>query len=192
MIKAIIFDFAGVIATESYISWLNDTIVDFKDTKQAYLDLSYRVDSGLITDKEFTVALSERSGVPAEKIWPQIFQRVTLNDQIISLLRKLKKNYQIGLLTNHIDSWITQIIEHHKLEQYFDSIVISSREKVIKPDPRIYNIILQRLGVQPPEALFIDDRQVNVNGAIDAGLHSVLFYSEKQLYEDLKKYRVRI
>jgi epoxide hydrolase-like predicted phosphatase len=190
MIKAIIFDFAGVIATESFIAWLNDTIVDFKNTKQTYFDLSYRADSAQISEKEFAMALSERSGVPTREVWPQIFQRVVINDEMIALLTKLKRNYKIGLLTNHIEPWITQIIEHYRLAQYFDSVVISSQEKIIKPDPRIYKIMLQRLGVKASEALFIDDRQINVDGAINAGLHSVLFYSEKQLHESLKKYYI--
>jgi 2-haloacid dehalogenase len=57
----------------------------------------------------------------------------------------------------------------------FRDIVVSGEEKLLKPDPAIYFLALDRFGLRPNEALFIDDRQINVEGAIAVGMHAHLF-----------------
>ena len=76
-----------------------------------------------------------------------------------------------------------QVADH----QNIDVIVISSEEKVMKPDPGIYHIALERLGVQPDEAVFVDDFQHNVEGAQALGMHAIRFVSTSQTLEDLGK-----
>lgn len=187
MIKAVIFDFAGVIASESFFLWLEENIADFKQTKQFYLDLSYKADSGQMTGNEFAAVLAKKSGVRDSDVWPQIFQRMVIDPKMLSLMIKLRKNYKIGLLTNHIVAWITEAIRYHKLERYFDAVVISSQEKIIKPNPRIFKITLKRLDVKPNETVFIDDREINVAGADKLGIKGLLYVNEKKLTNDLEK-----
>ena len=57
----------------------------------------------------------------------------------------------------------------------FRDIVVSGREKLLKPDPAIYRLALRRFGLEPHEALFIDDRAINVEGAEAVGMHAFLF-----------------
>lgn len=190
IIKAIIFDFAGVVATEGYIAWLSENIDDFKKTKQFYLDLSYKSDSGLISSDEFTAVLAQKSGIAKKEIWPQIFNKIIINPQMLKLLKKLRKKYQLGLLTNHINEWISFVIDYYQLTDYFDEIVISSKEKIIKPNPKIFKIMLNRLGVQPEESIFIDDRKINLYGANKIGIKDLLFTTEEKLVADLKKLEI--
>lgn len=190
MIKAIVFDFAGVIASESFFLWLKDNVNDFERTKQFYLDLSYKADSGQMTGEEFAAVLAKKSGIPAKDVWPQIFQRMVINPQIVRLLVKLRKNYKVGLLTNHIVAWITEAIRRYRLTPYFDTIIISSKEKIIKPDPRIFRIMLKRLGVEPSETIFIDDREINVSGADKLGIKGLLYITDKKLIRDLKRFGI--
>jgi 2-haloacid dehalogenase len=57
----------------------------------------------------------------------------------------------------------------------FRDIVVSGEEKLLKPDPAIYFRALDRFGLKPAEALFIDDREINVEGALAVGMHAHLF-----------------
>jgi 2-haloacid dehalogenase len=63
----------------------------------------------------------------------------------------------------------------------FRDIVVSGEEKLLKPDPAIYYLALDRFGLQPVEALFIDDRQINVDGALAVGMKAHLFTTAEDL-----------
>jgi 2-haloacid dehalogenase len=68
----------------------------------------------------------------------------------------------------------------------FRDIVVSGEEKLLKPDPALYYRALHRFGLQPREALFIDDRQINVEGARAVGMSAVLFTSAEELRRELE------
>ncbi|MDE2590511.1 MAG: HAD family phosphatase, partial [Patescibacteria group bacterium] len=170
MIKAIIFDFAGVIGAEGYWLWLTENIHNLESSKDFFLHLSNQVDRGDITDKEFISILAAHSRKSPDDIWPEIFEKIIINENLIATIKKLRGVYKIGLLTNFVNEWITEIINHHKLQNYFDHIVISSREKIIKPDAKIFLLMLDHLQIHPDEAIFIDDRQNNVDGANAVGM----------------------
>jgi 2-haloacid dehalogenase len=63
----------------------------------------------------------------------------------------------------------------------FRDIIVSGEVKLLKPDPAIYFLALDRFGLRPGEALFIDDRQINVDGAQAVGLHAHLFTTAEDL-----------
>ena len=63
----------------------------------------------------------------------------------------------------------------------FRDIVVSGEEKLLKPDPAIYRLALKRFGVEPEEALFIDDRVINIEGAEAVGMSAHLFTSAEAL-----------
>lgn len=70
----------------------------------------------------------------------------------------------------------------------FKDVIISGVEKMVKPDPRIYDLTLTRLGSPPPEnVIFFDDRQDNINAAKNAGMTAYLFTDVKSLQSDLEK-----
>jgi 2-haloacid dehalogenase len=69
----------------------------------------------------------------------------------------------------------------------FQSIVVSGEEKLLKPDPAIYYLALDRFGLKPQEALFIDDRAINVEGAEAVGMHAHLFTSAATLRRRLEE-----
>ena len=57
----------------------------------------------------------------------------------------------------------------------FRDIVVSGEEKMLKPDPALYLLALDRFGLEPSQALFVDDRAINVEGALAVGMHGQLF-----------------
>lgn len=192
MIKAIIFDFSGVISTESFLLWLDENVPNSERERRIFFELSKKVDSGKITADEYAKILAEKTDKNPENIWPEMFNKIIINKEIINLIQKLKKNYKIALLSNHVEEWITSTIEYHNLKNNFDEIVISSQFKLIKPDPEIFHLTIKKLNVKPNEAVFIDDRQTNVTGGSKVGINSILYTTNKQLISDLKLLSVKI
>jgi 2-haloacid dehalogenase len=67
----------------------------------------------------------------------------------------------------------------------FRDIVVSGDEKMMKPDPAIYRLALDRFGLRPEEAVFVDDNRDNVAGAAALGIHGILFTDEPALRAEL-------
>ena len=70
----------------------------------------------------------------------------------------------------------------------FRDIVVSGAERLVKPDAAIYDLALTRFGLAPHEALFVDDRQDNVDGAAAVGMHAVPFTNAATLRADLRRF----
>ena len=192
MIKAIIFDFAGVIGSDGYWIYLKEKLHNLEDRKVYFQELSVRVDNAIITNQEFVQTIAKKLQVSNEIVWKEIFKRIVINQDLLTLISQLKKNYKICLLTNYTHEWMSELIDIYKLDKYFDVKVISSLEKIVKPSKEIYLIALNLLKVKPEEAIFIDDRQHNVDGGENVGIKSLLFVSNEQLIKDLENLEIRI
>ncbi|MDR1022878.1 MAG: HAD family phosphatase [Prevotellaceae bacterium] len=75
----------------------------------------------------------------------------------------------------------------HPFFDSFDGIVLSGEEKICKPNPQIYAILLKRYKLHPEQCVFIDDRQENLNTAKEMGITPILFTSAAQLRKELKR-----
>ena len=191
MIKAIIFDFAGVIGTEGYSLWAKEKKAQGIEATGTYFhDISNRLDRGDITREEFTQDLSKKVGTDSKKIWGEMLKKIKINHELLNIITKLRRNYKIGLLTNYNYLWMNELFSIYKLEKYFDSKVISSLHKVIKPEKKIYQISLELLKIKPEEAIFFDDRQRNIDGGESVGIKSFLFTTNQKLIEDLRSYDI--
>lgn len=71
--------------------------------------------------------------------------------------------------------WPPFMAEHSALFDRFQSIVVSGDEKLVKPDPAIYELALARFGLEPEQAVFVDDNADNIDAANAFGIHGVLF-----------------
>lgn len=192
MIKSIIFDFAGVVGSDGYWIWLKEKLPDLEKRKKYFQDISVQVDDGTITNQEFVWLISKEIHEQSIIVWEEIYKRIIINQKLLEIILKLKEQYKICLLTNFTNEWISELIEIYNLDQYFDVKVISSVEKLVKPNKKIYQIALERLLLKPEEAIFIDDRQKNVDGGENAGIKSILFTTNEQLIKDFKKLGMEI
>lgn len=89
------------------------------------------------------------------------------------------------MITNAWDTIRHYMETRWHIADAFDVLVISAEEHLAKPDARIYQLALTRLGVQPQESVFVDDMEVNVLGAKAVGMHAILFRSTPQILADL-------
>lgn len=186
MIKVIFFDFAGVIGTDGYWIWLKEKVPDLESKRSYFQSLSEKIDRRDITNQEFVEAVAEGVNVPAEIVWKEIFKKIIINTELLNLISQLKKKYKIGLLTNYTYKWMDELFTIYNLDKYFDEKIISSLHGAIKPDIKIYQIALNLFKIKPAEAIFIDDRQTNIDGGKNAGIKSLLFTTNLKLVEDLR------
>jgi epoxide hydrolase-like predicted phosphatase len=123
---------------------------------------------------------------PAEHpdLQQRFFDGDVLDSQLIEYIRTLKSRYKIGIISN---AWneLPAAIEELGISDVFDVIVGSGDEGVMKPDPLIYQIALERLAVKPEEAIFVDDFPENIRGAKDLGIKGVHFRSREQTIQEV-------
>lgn len=106
----------------------------------------------------------------------------------VEILKELKmgQKYRLYALTNWSAETFPFAIERYDFLQWFEGIVVSGDEKMIKPQAEFYQIILDRYDIDPSTAVFIDDSLKNVEGAKKVGMEAIHFQSPEQLRKDLQ------
>ncbi|TCV97484.1 2-haloacid dehalogenase [Luteibacter rhizovicinus] len=107
-------------------------------------------------------------------------------DDSLHILRELKDaGHPLYGLTNWSQETFPIARERFDFLEWFDGIVVSGEEKMIKPDERIYRILLERYDIDPARAVFIDDNARNVEAAETFGIHGIHFHTPAQLRAEL-------
>ena len=187
MTRAIIFDFFGVICPDLYWGWLRKQIPDLENQRRYFQELSDQFDLGKLSTTELIKTLSEKTTVEEDKVIPFIEQAVQIDTEVVDLIKSLKRNYKIGLLSNSNSEFIEGILKDHNLNDLFDSIVISQKVGFIKPQKEIFEIALKELNVEAREVLFVDDRESNTSAGEKLGFTALVFTTTGQLKKDLHK-----
>lgn len=147
-------------------------------------------DLGNISDQEMYEGVKARL---AEEMHPQLLRCVEGWDICMEPVEGAKafcdlakeKGYKLYVLSNASERFYKYFPRLVSLD-YFDGSVVSCDVHMIKPDPGIYQCILEKYGLNPGECLFIDDREENVAGAEAAGMQGYLFKNDYQAI--IKKY----
>ena len=113
-----------------------------------------------------------------------------LNAADVDLIRRLHGPYQTAIISNAMDD-LTDVVTHrYPMADAFDLIVGSAYEGIMKPDARIFQRTLERLGRQPNEAIFVDDFMHNVEGARAVGMHAIHYTPQTDVAADLASYGI--
>lgn len=194
MIKNIVFDFGGVL-----LDWNPRYLYKnyFKDSQEmeyflanvCTLERNSELDAGCTFEdwvKKYQAMYPQYSEAIAlyHTGWSEM-----LKDSVpegVELLKELKSNgYHIYGLTNWSAETIGIALERFSFFSLFDGIVVSGREKIIKPDHRLFRILLQRYGLKAQESVFLDDNAANAAAAKEVGLEAVIF-------DDISKVREKL
>lgn len=184
MIQAIIFDIGGVLLRthdQTYRrTWEAKLGLQPGDAERIVLnsEMGKKAQLGQITTDEKWEWIGGYFGLsPLE--WEQFrhdfWAGDLLDHQLVDLIRQLHTVYQTAVLSNYSDILYDQLVNEFGLGDDFDTFVISCEVGVMKPDRRIYEIVLEQLGRQPHEAVFIDDFAHNISGAQALGMHGIHF-----------------
>ncbi|MBK9713678.1 MAG: HAD family hydrolase [Kouleothrix sp.] len=99
------------------------------------------------------------------------FERLELYDDAVHTLQALRPRYKLGLVTNGPSRTQRPKIEQFRLIDYLDLLIVSEEVGVAKPDPAIFQIAMEQLGVAPHQTLFVGDSlEFDLRGATAAGL----------------------
>jgi FMN phosphatase YigB (HAD superfamily) len=107
------------------------------------------------------------------------------DEDLLAFIRQLRSRIRTGIISNGWSGWQSAVAKYVN-PNTFDAIVVSGVEKCRKPDPAIYRLALQRLGLAPEETLFFDDFQENVDGARRVGMHAELFTGPHPAIEKIR------
>jgi 2-haloacid dehalogenase len=110
----------------------------------------------------------------------------------VDILRSLRdqKKHRLLALTNWSGETFPVALGLYDFLHWFEGIVVSGDEGTRKPFPDIYQLLLDRYGVTPQHAVFIDDNLHNVRAAEDHGIHGIHFQSPENLLETLRQWNV--
>ncbi len=193
-IKAIIFDLGGVLLRTADFSPRDRLAARLGMNRHALEEFIFggesgdRAQRGEITVREHWDVLRKRINFSPEEfqeLLNQFFDRDELDYELVDYVRKLHKSYKTALLSNAWDDLRQVIAEKWHFEDAFDSMIISAEVKLAKPDPRIFKLALERLGVGAGEAIFVDDFTRNVDQARTLGLHGIRFQTALQMRSEL-------
>jgi epoxide hydrolase-like predicted phosphatase len=120
----------------------------------------------------------------AQKNDPYPYQYEQLNADLVSFIIRLRPHYKLASICNGGSR--EALNRKFNLDKFFDLMVFDSEEGISKPDPRIYHLTLQRLNIQPYEAIFVDDKHRNLDTAQQLGIHTVLFGNSSQTITDIQ------
>lgn len=186
MKPVLIFDFFGVFCSSIATDWFKTTKPD-KAGLAAFQALCTESDYGRLTRAEFNQAASKLSGIPVPEIIRGIEAETHINTSLVKYVETLRaRGYRIACLSNGTHEWTLRVIVDHGLEHLFDEIVLSGDLGIVKPSPEIYTHTLDKLGLKPAQAIFVDDRQSNNDAAEALGIRSLLFTDTQTFIKDLE------
>lgn len=196
MIKAIAFDFGGVIEKKDgdLIQEMADSLQITKENWQkVYYTFNHLNNTGKNSWPEVAAMVAKKFNASDTQIFfiqdliKKYDKKRIFNIELIEIIKDLKKkNYKIGLLSNNSIE-LNKRLTNNNLVDIFDEIIISSEVGYQKPQPEIFKIISKKLSVNINELLFIDDTKRSLEGAIKIGYTPLLYTNNVKLKEDIFK-----
>jgi putative hydrolase of the HAD superfamily len=186
VIRAIIFDFGGVLmrtkkpplGRQEWEARLGLPVGDLERVVHGS-GAWIRCQRGQISPDEYWAQIAERLGIPSTdipKLKADYFRDDVLDLDLIGLIKDLRKaGIVTALLSNDSIALEAKLRDDLGIYDLFNAVVISAQINVIKPDPGAYTTILDRLGVKPADAMFIDDSMANIDGASALGMQTLAY-----------------
>jgi putative hydrolase of the HAD superfamily len=181
VIKALVFDFGGVLTNpvwESFAHFCREEGIDpgaikqlFRDDPGALADLR-KLETGELSEEEFERGFAGRLRLAdSDGLIERLFVGMTPLEEMIDVVRTARTaGLKTALLSN---SWSVSHYDRDLLGELFDVAVISGEVGMHKPQPEIYRLTIERLGLQAAECAFIDDLRENCEGAEAVGMTAI-------------------
>jgi len=197
-ISCVLFDIGGVLV-DWHMSWITSEISKRFSIAENRLVSSFethlhKLDTGNISENDFWnfVAIDTDSDSLKnckESLWNTYFRKnAKPNQNIKNLSTTLKqKGLIIGIVSN-IEQVTHNVVEDWNMLEHFDHKFMSYQIGFSKPDPRIYEYVIEKLPFREDEILFIDDKQSNIESAKTCGIHTIHFTGFNELITSLDSY----
>lgn len=184
MIKNIVFDVGNVLVHFRWYEYMLDLGISaenagFLGENMVLTDFWDRMDLGIEDEDKACAYFSEKYPQLKKEIelfWSNMQEIVREYDYSLPLIKELKgMGFSVYLLSNYPPKMAELHWPHFKFRAVVDGEIISGKEKVAKPDHRIYELLCERYGLEKTECLFVDDRKKNVDAAESFGMQGFLF-----------------
>ena len=200
--KCVLFDIGGVLV-DWHMSWITSEISKRFDIKEDLIILAFdkylpKLDSGKINESNFwqNIATDTESDLLKnnnESLWDTYFRKNAIpKPDVKKLSIDLKNNgFTIGIISN-IEKVTHGVVDDWNMLSHFEHKFMSYQIGFSKPDPRIYEYVIDKLPYSPDELLFIDDKPSNVESAKNCGIESIHFTNFDNLQSSLEQFGVAI
>jgi putative hydrolase of the HAD superfamily len=203
VIRAVVSDFGGVLTTPlsaGFLAYQEEAGVSLEELGQAMQRTAeaygehplFALERGEIAEAEFARRLQEQlgAGFDLSRLRQLYFERIEPNAPMIRYLSDLRgRGLRMALLTNNVREWEPLWrAKLPELEEIFELVVDSAFVGMRKPERRIYELTLERLGdgLRAEECVFVDDFEVNCEGARALGMRAVRFRDAEQAIAELE------
>ncbi len=202
-IEAIISDFGGVLTTpllDGFKAFQDSSGVPVAALGKAMTAITERhgsnplfeLETGRMSETAFLQAVGNELATQLDRdvqmggFGEQYFEALHPNERMIDFMRALRRRgYRLAICTNNVREWDRLWRAKLPVDELFDVVVDSAFVGTRKPEPLIYEITLERLGVPASAALMVDDIEINCAAARELGIKAVLFRSTDQAIEDI-------
>jgi len=204
-LEGVISDFGGVLTNrliEAFAAFQDETGITMEQLGRGMQRVSerdgeyplFRLERGELTERKFLDDLAwgledELGHRPTLHRFREIyFEALHANEPMLDLMRTLReRGHRMAILTNNVREWEPLWRSKLPVDEIFPVIVDSAWVGMRKPDPAIYHLTLERLGLTPGASLFIDDNEVNVEAARELGMRAVHFRSNEQAIPEIRE-----
>jgi putative hydrolase of the HAD superfamily len=192
-IKAVLFDFGGVVAEEGFRDGLKAIAIcqglDPEAVHRAGIEAVYhsRYVLGKASETDFWQLMRERTGLCGqdEKLTNEILSRFVVRPCMLELARTLRHQGLLTAILSDQTDWLNRLDARDKFSSAFDYVFNSYHLGKGKRDPTLFDDIVQRLSIRPAQAVFVDDAPDNVERAHVCGLHALLYRDCERLEYEL-------
>ena len=195
MSSALIVDFGGVLTTnvfESFRAFSEAEGLDPHAVKQLFrergegLDLLRQLERGELEIPEFEQRFGPLLGVrETDGMVQRLFAGVRADERMVDAVRRVKESGRpTGLISN---SWGGESYQHANIDELFDAAVISGEVGLHKPEPEIFKLGAERIGVPAEHCAFVDDLRENCAGAEAVGMTAVLHRGADKTLPELER-----
>jgi putative hydrolase of the HAD superfamily len=196
-IKNFVFDFGNVLFKFD----ADNLAKEYTDNEEDRLEIREYIfkapewkllDNGKLTYDEakkiYKDRVSKHLRPKVDEIMDTWFEKMPINYKLCDLIKKLKEyNYHIYALSNTHEV-LFDYVKNLDVGKYFDGLLLSAIEVMMKPNKEIYERLLEKFDLIPEECLFIDDREKNVLPAKDCGMHGLVYDMDTSNIKDIAAY----
>jgi epoxide hydrolase-like predicted phosphatase len=154
-------------------------------------EVALKASIGQATEADSWDFVQQKLNIPAEEMpefMKDFYSCDKFDEELYSFTMQLKPRYQIGLLSNAYPETRASLARRFPhFFNMFDVTIFSADVGIAKPDPEIYHLVLEGLGVEARSAVFVDDFIENVEGARAVGMHAIHFRNSRQVQDELKE-----
>lgn len=179
--KAVILDMYGVIMKDTgdgFYDFINRSFPDL--TPYDIYQIWDKTNIGEIPSLEVFRDIGYKGDLA--KIEREYLDTIEIDEAFYDFADEIKKSYGLALISNDSSEWSKYLREKYKINKYFDIITVSGDVKMKKPDERIFNLTLKKLGLTASDCIYIDDRVHNLDMAGSLGMDTVIFNSRNVEY----------